>query len=68
MKKLVSLFHKIQSNPHVVRAEHTAWQAAAGAFVASLSATHGDIRVAVTVAVAAALAGLRQIVFPPAAP
>jgi hypothetical protein len=67
MNTIKSLFHKVQSNPNVVRAEHTFYQAAAGVFVSTLSGTHGDIRAAITIAVAAGIAAVRTSLFPPAA-
>lgn len=66
MNKIVALLKKAQSNPVVERAEHTFWQAAAGVFVAALSGAHGDVRVAVTVAVAAGLSAVKTSLFPPA--
>lgn len=67
MNKLVALIEKIAKaeakNPVVVRAIHTAWEAAAGAALASLTATHGDIKIAVAVAAAAALAAVKNAVF-----
>jgi hypothetical protein len=65
MTKLLSLLKKAQSNPVIERAEHTLYQAAFGAFVATLAGTHGDVRVAVTAAVAAALSAGKTLLFPP---
>jgi hypothetical protein len=50
-------------NPVVVRTLHTAWQAALGAAVASFSGTHGDIRAAILVGVAAAAAAVKTAIF-----
>jgi len=59
---ILSTLKKLQSNDAVVRVEHTLWQAAAGAVVASLAATHGDVRVAVTAGVAAVLSAAKSLV------
>lgn len=66
MSKILSLLKTAQANPLVERAEHTLWQAAAGAFIATIAGTHGDVRVAVTAAVAAALSAGKTLLFPPA--
>ena len=69
MSKLLSLVEKFVTaeakNPVVVRTVHTAWQAALGAGVASLSGTHGDVRVALMVAIAAAAAAVKNSLLKP---
>lgn len=59
---ILSTLKKLQHNDAVVRVEHTLWQAAAGAVVASLAATHGDVRVAVTAGVAAVLSAAKALI------
>lgn len=68
-KSIVNLFKKFQSSDIVRRAEHTAWQAGVGAFVAALSGAHGDVRAAIVVAVAAAASAVKTaVVSRPATP
>ena len=67
MRKIVAAIENLAKreakNPTVARTVHTAWQAALGAAVAALSGTHGDIRAAVLVGVAAAAAAIKNAVF-----
>lgn len=58
-----SLARREAKNPVIVRTFHTAWEAAAGAGIAALSGTHGDVKGAIVVAAAAALAAVKAAVF-----
>jgi hypothetical protein len=70
--KIKSLFQSLSkyvtTHPSVQRALHTSWQAAAGTFVAAMSGTHGDVRTAIVVSVAAGLAAVRTLIFQVPAP